>query len=179
MQVNIHGIREQKGGQLPIEGEAKAPSLEVEGGEVPFSPVGVHGTVTNTGKGYLVQVTLSGEARLECTRCLAPFVLPVRWAMQEMYYPERLRGSVPEGEDVANYFSGDVIDLSEAIREHLQLAMPMKRVCRDDCRGLCPRCGHNLNQGPCACSLDDVDDRWAALRKLVGSEPSPGGRGGA
>lgn len=177
MQVNIHAIREQKGGQLPIEGETKSPPLEVAGGEIQCSPVRVHGTVTHTGKGYLVQVRLRCEARLECTRCLSPFVLPIDRPMQEMYYPDRLRGQHPEGDDVANWFSGDVLDLSEAIREHLQLALPMKRLCREDCRGLCPTCGKNLNEGPCDCRRTGVDERWAALGRLL-VEPVPRQRGG-
>jgi uncharacterized protein len=54
------------------------------------------------------------------------------------------------------------------IREQLHLVIPMKRLCRDDCRGLCPRCGTNRNEKTCGCSLEDQDPRLASLGKLLG-----------
>lgn len=166
MEVNISAIREQKGGQLPVEGVSPAPPLEVAGGPVACSPVRVSGSVTNVGKGFLVKARLRCECELECTRCLVPFRYALEPELEEMYYPERLKGSKPEGEDVANWFSGDVLDLTDAIRENLQLALPMKLLCREDCKGLCPTCGRNLNEGPCACKREDVDPRWAPLEAL-------------
>lgn len=167
MQINISAIREQKGAQLPIDGQSPAPPLEASGGAAACGPVRVRGSVTNVGKGFLVKAHLSCEAELECTRCLTGFTHPLERDMQEMYYPERLRLERPEGEDVANWFSGDVLDLSEAIRENLQLAIPMKRLCRPDCKGICLTCGRNLNEGPCDCRQDEPDERWAPLKGLL------------
>jgi len=167
VQVNIRAIREQRGAQLPVEGVSPAPPLEMAGGAVTCSPVHVSGTVTNVGKGFLVKARLRCECESACTRCLAPFRYALEPEMEEMYYPERLRASRPEGEDVANWYSGDVLDLTDAIRETLQLALPMKRICRDDCKGLCPRCGRNLNEGPCGCADDEPDARWAPLGALL------------
>ena len=163
MEINISAIREQKGAQLAVEGVSPAPSLEAAGGAVVCSPVQVSGSVTNVGKGFLVKARLRCECELECTRCLVPFRTTLEPELEEMYYPERLKGTQPEGEDVANWFSGDVLDLTEVIRENLQLALPMKRLCREDCKGLCPICGRNLNDGPCGCKQQERDPRWAPL----------------
>ncbi|HEY8498013.1 MAG TPA: DUF177 domain-containing protein [Limnochordales bacterium] len=167
MQINIHAIREQRGAQLPVQGVSPAPPLEAAGGPVTCGPVEVSGSVTNVGKGFLVKARLRCECESQCTRCLAPFRYVLEPEMEEMYYPERLRGTQPEGDDVANWYTGDVLDLTDAIRETLQLALPMKQVCREDCKGLCPRCGHDLNQGPCGCTVQETDARWAPLAALL------------
>lgn len=176
MEINISAIREHRGGQLPVEGTSPAPPLEVAGGAVACGPVSVSGSVTNVGKGFLVKARLRCECELVCTRCLVPFRKVLEPELEEMFYPQRLKAANPEGEDVANWFSGDVLDLSGPIRENLQLALPMKLLCREDCRGLCPRCGRNLNEGPCGCTEDRSDPRWARLGALFldGGKKDPG-----
>ncbi|GAI19598.1 unnamed protein product, partial [marine sediment metagenome] len=69
----------------------------------------------------------------------------------------------------ASYFTIDeryVLDLAEAIRQYMMLAIPMKPLCREDCAGLCSRCGHNLNQGPCNCLPQEIDSRWSEVSKI-------------
>jgi uncharacterized protein len=56
-----------------------------------------------------------------------------------------------------------IIDMTEAVRQYILLTTPMKPLCREDCAGLCPVCGHNLNQGPCSCPPQGVDPHWAKL----------------
>jgi uncharacterized protein len=65
-----------------------------------------------------------------------------------------------------SYYRDDQIDLSELLREQFYLALPMKPLCRDDCRGLCPECGINLNAGTCTCAPTWEDPRLAALKEL-------------
>ncbi|MBA7688765.1 hypothetical protein ES703_97254 [subsurface metagenome] len=60
-----------------------------------------------------------------------------------------------------------ILDLTEAIRQYALLAIPMKPLCRGDCAGLCPNCGHNINQGPCDCSPQETEPRWSELSKLT------------
>jgi len=175
MVVDVSPIKEQKGASLRVDGVSPCPHLEVEGGAVEgCSPVRVRGQVTRTGKGYLVELHLTTRVRLECTRCLAPFVLLLERDVQEMFYPEALRGQVSEEGDVVSYFSGDTLDLSEPIRENLQLALPMKRLCREACRGLCPVCGQNRNEGDCGCRPQLVDPRWSALARWLAAAQQSG-----
>ena len=63
-------------------------------------------------------------------------------------------------------FEGDVIDFRDAVQEQVIMAIPMQPLCREDCRGLCPGCGANLNLEKCRCRPDDVDPRLAILKKL-------------
>jgi hypothetical protein len=57
--------------------------------------------------------------------------------------------------------------LTEAVRQYRVMAEPMQLLCKPDCLGLCPHCGYNLNQGPCGCPRQDVDERWSALTELA------------
>ena len=70
---------------------------------------------------------------------------------------------------VVGYYDGDRLDLGEVVREQVLLALPLKPLCREDCRGLCPRCGQNRNLGPCGCPPPEEpgDPRLEPLRKLV------------
>ena len=60
-----------------------------------------------------------------------------------------------------------ILDLTEAVRQYALLALPMKPLCRQDCAGLCPTCGRNLNQGGCDCPPQGLDPRWSGLSKLL------------
>ena len=75
-----------------------------------------------------------------------------------------------EQEGGITFFSGNTIDLTAAVRENLLAELPMKATCREDCRGLCPHCGHNLNLGECGCRCREVDPRLASLGKLLERE---------
>ena len=74
--------------------------------------------------------------------------------------------SVTGAEAEIGYYQGEGLLLEDALREQVLLALPLKVICREDCKGLCPHCGANLNDGQCSCA-DDVDDpRWTALKDL-------------
>ena len=125
----------------------------------------------HTQRGILVKGELRAEVELTCSRCLSLYNCPVRLSFEEEYIPimDIVSGAplAPPGEPGSFIVDEhNVIDLSEAIRQYALLAVPMKPLCREDCAGLCPRCGHNLNQGPCGCPQEVNDARWSELSKL-------------
>jgi uncharacterized protein len=67
---------------------------------------------------------------------------------------------------ILSAYEGDAVDLDEVVREQLLLALPSRHLCREDCQGLCQKCGANLNDGHCSCEQGEVDPRWAALANL-------------
>jgi uncharacterized protein len=74
--------------------------------------------------------------------------------------------SITDAEAEIGYYEGEGVLLEDALREQVLLALPLKTICRDDCKGLCPHCGKNLNEIQCAC-VDEVEDpRWAALKEI-------------
>jgi uncharacterized protein len=64
-------------------------------------------------------------------------------------------------------FDGSAIDVDEIVKEQILLAVPTRMLCREDCKGICPECGADRNTGECNCVTNDIDPRWAALKKLT------------
>ena len=121
------------------------------------------------------EVRLVGQVatvlQLECGRCVEPFDLPVEAAFDLRYLPHSKNVGegeveIEEGDLDTAFYRDDVIDLGQLMREQFYLALPMKPLCQDACRGLCPRCGTNLNQSTCDCARTWVDPRLEVLRTL-------------
>lgn len=109
---------------------------------------------------------------LECGRCLEPFAIPVDSAFDLRYLPQPT-GSTHEEHEIheddltTSYYKDDMLDLGELMREQVQLALPMKPLCTEECKGLCPECGTNLNTAACDCAPKWEDPRLAALKGLL------------
>ena len=125
------------------------------------------------------KVRLTGHirARLECDcgRCLEPFAVPVDTTFDLLFVPAAANSGDEDQEVEADdlgvsFYKDDVIDLADVMREQFFLALPMKPLCREDCKGLCPQCGTNWNTGTCTCTTEWEDPRLAALKGLVKGE---------
>lgn len=108
---------------------------------------------------------------LTCSRCLEGFALAVDESFDVLYLPHTAPGPgeerMVEDDDLSTAFYEDnVIDLGQLMQEQCYLAVPMKPLCKEDCRGLCPVCGTNLNTGSCECRPAWVDPRLAVLQQL-------------
>ncbi len=121
-----------------------------------------------TQRGVLVLGVFHTEVELECSRCLTDFRFPLKVNFEEEFLPviDILSGlPVPPPDEPGTFMIDDhhIIDLDEAIRQYVLMAVPMKPLCREACAGMCPQCGYNLNQGACNCPPVIVDPRWAKL----------------
>jgi uncharacterized protein len=126
-------------------------------------PVRVSGQVAGTGEGrYLWRGEVSTALRGECRRCLTPVDVSVEAPVAVLFTDEELADD-PSARVIDA--RATVLDLSEAVREELILAVPEYVLCRDDCRGLCPGCGQDLNVGSCGCR-PSRDPRWGPLERL-------------
>ncbi len=108
---------------------------------------------------------------LTCARCLESFRQVVAFDLQDEFYPSIDISSgaglpLPKDPNVFIIGSDHILNLEEASRQYTILALPMKPVCRQDCRGLCSQCGTNLNLGTCQCIPQSTDPRLAALAEL-------------
>jgi uncharacterized protein len=113
-------------------------------------------------EGVLVSGQVLAPLAGECGRCLDPVVSTLEVDWQELYaYPES-----EATEDEAARLDGDYLDLEPPLRDAVVLALPLTPLCRDDCPGLCPVCGADLQTGPCECTTAVRDERWAALDAL-------------
>ena len=117
---------------------------------------------------------LTGQVKttveLECSRCAEPYRFEVEAPFDLRYRPHTPAPAgereVQEEDFSSAVYRNEEIDLGQLVRERLYLALPMKPLCSEDCRGLCPECGTNLNRGTCDCHPAWEDPRLAVLKKL-------------
>ncbi len=124
-----------------------------------------------TNQGILVDGPIEVLVELDCVRCLETFTLPISFRLEEQFYPtiDVITGlSLPESENelIFPIDPNHQLDLREAIRQNLLLALPMQPLCKEDCAGLCPQCGKKLNEGPCDCPPPS-DERMSVLGDLL------------
>ncbi|MBI4188013.1 MAG: DUF177 domain-containing protein [Chloroflexi bacterium] len=125
-----------------------------------------------TNRGILVKGTLHTEIELTCSRCLCLFRCPVTLNIEEEYFPtiDAVTGTklpLPDEPDCFTIDEHNILDLTEAIRQYEVMAIPMKPLCQEDCAGLCPSCGCNLNQRTCNCPPQVVNSRWSKLMQMA------------
>jgi uncharacterized protein len=133
----------------------------------PASPIHATGRLSKAGSGrYYWSGRIEGTVAGACRRCLTPLSAPVREDVHFIF--AETDDAEAEDPDVFALPAGvHQVDLRRAIREQWLLSAPTFALCREDCKGLCARCGADLNTASCACE-PEVDSRWAALRKLRG-----------
>lgn len=158
-----------RGGRQTVRLRAPLPAVEVAGRAVRFpSPADLQVELEAGRTGITARVRVRGEGIAACDRCLGTVTVPVRLEYEERFQTPAQAAAAPaadEEERRATVYRGDVIDLTEGLRQQLILGLPFKLLCREDCRGLCPRCGRNLNEGDCGCSPEERGGE--ALRPLL------------
>ena len=133
-------------------------------------------TLEKTSRQLFLRATGGTTADVECDRCVTPFRETLEFGYQMHYVPEEPDAGRVDPSEVQVLPPGStMIDLSDDVRQSILLAFPLKHVCRDDCKGLCPRCGKNLNEGSCDCKDDPLDGRWDKLKELQNNKPNQAG----
>jgi len=122
-------------------------------------------------KDIRVSGELSTGLDVACARCLEPVRQDIRRKFDLLYRPlgadaGQDEQSVAGAESEISYYQGQGLLLEDVLREQILLAVPLKAICREDCKGLCAHCGANLNAGPCSCAEPAEDPRWSALKDL-------------
>lgn len=128
------------------------------------------------GKHQLVNdIRIAGDfatkVEILCARCLEPISRDVANSFELLYRPQgtdagREELSVTAAEAEISYYQGDGLLLEDVLREQVLLALPLRAICREDCKGLCPHCGKNLNLEQCNCAEPLEDPRWSALKEI-------------
>ena len=174
LQFNVAQLlREPIGGFRLYEGEMTFESEEF----VVRSPLVVSVKLLNTGRSILVEGVFHLTVELVCSRCLTPFWQPLDFSVEEEFLPTVPVGgmthvtTVEEGADEDLFIDAhQILHLEEIVRQYSLLSIPVHPLCRPDCKGLCPICGQNLNEGTCNCREEEVDPRWAVLMDLSKKE---------
>lgn len=132
------------------------------------SPLRVRLLVEEQGVDVVAAGVVEGMTSMACRRCLEPVVVKLDHPVR-LWFRDGITELEAEAEEDHVYAlppRARELDLSNALREHVILGMPEYVMCKEDCRGLCPHCGTDLNRETCDCAEEPVDDRWAALRRV-------------
>jgi uncharacterized protein len=136
------------------------------------SPARVEGSASRKGEEIRLRGTINAEVEVACDRCLAVVRLPLEVEFDTAFIPQAAEAGKTENVELLSAdmglaaYEGDAVDLDELVREQIMLALPSRRLCREECRGLCPKCGADLNAGECDCERGGTDPRWSALADL-------------
>jgi len=114
----------------------------------------------------ILEASTTAGANFICDRCGTAFKQTVKSKYKMIYLLRSIEGA--EEEINITYLSPDahMIDISKDVRDYMILSVPMKRLCKEDCKGLCVKCGADLNEKQCGCNDDEIDDRWKVLSEL-------------
>ncbi|MCD8198912.1 MAG: DUF177 domain-containing protein [Phascolarctobacterium sp.] len=150
--------------------EQKTFSYSLEPEELNISERDIHilgtinaeGKISNVGRILFLEAVITAKVQHACNRCLKELVTCIKAEVTEEFYISDTEGIE---QDVSTCDS-DILDITEPLREGLLLAEPMQTLCKEDCLGLCPICGTDLNTGCCDCDRTSFDPRLTVLKKL-------------
>jgi uncharacterized protein len=160
LDVDVRDLLGHPGSHRTVRVEELVEGLRTELAHVPEdTPVAAELLMESVVEGILASGPVAGTMRLTCARCLKPFEAPFNIEVRELF-------TTAASDDDEDYpVQEGFVDLTPMIRDNVIPAMPFAPLCREDCLGLCPRCGGDRNLGECSCS-EPVDERWSALADL-------------
>jgi len=163
MKINIQSLERDL---IEVDGEIESPFEDQEMHSAYPEKMNVHVILDKFGKDYRVDVHLETKGHYSCDRCLVRFTKDVIVDQRQIYHVGESK--IQDDQEITNLPSNTTeIDLSPVISEMIWLNHPLKMLCKEDCKGLCPDCGADLNKEICSCTDKPGDPRWASLRKLI------------
>lgn len=132
---------------------------------ISITPIHVKGEAYKTSGLFIVKGNVSSELQFQCSRCLNNYTYNLDNKFEELFIPEGIEMDFADGEENLHQLKSDEIDLKQIVEETVILGIPYIPVCSEECIGLCPSCGINLNVETCECKLEKVDVRLADLSK--------------
>jgi len=141
-------------------------TLLVEDEDVLFSePVKLDITISSIGEILNLDGKLSAELVFTCSRCLESFTYHV-----DLEIHEKFSNKLNDNDEDIILFDSESINITNIIENNIVMALPMKKLCNEECKGLCPNCGTNLNIHSCNCNNSDIDIRLAELKNLFSTK---------
>ena len=139
---------------------------EIEVGEPYFGRFRTGVLLTKFRDQFILDVKTDIKAKFICDRCAVEFEKNINSSYKMVYMSDA--GLSNSDSPDATYISpdSDKIEIAQDVRDYATLSIPMKQLCKDECKGLCYKCGKNLNEGECSCTVQEMDDRWKPLIDL-------------
>lgn len=165
MTIDVSAILKELGGKIAVDGCVELGNTDFLGETYIFSePVQVQGDISNNGKSLILKAKCTGSMKTRCARCMKEIAVPIEFMLDE---------NLIQGDDGNTYdddvivFDGTLVDIDEIVADGFLMNVDGKYLCKEDCRGLCPECGADLNEGDCGCDTDTIDPRWAGLLDIM------------
>lgn len=159
MKIQISDIVSGKGRHKNIDYTFEMNPFEFEGDIIkPVSSCSVQGDISSKDNILLLNINIKLNLEMNCSRCLDTFIYPIDIDIEERFTNDS------NSEDEAIIVIDDVLDINEVVETSIISTLPIKRVCKTNCKGLCQTCGCNLNHGSCTCDKEDVDVRFEVLK---------------
>jgi uncharacterized protein len=176
MVINVSELQLEADSELEVDFEYEPETIDLGPGTQLLEPVEVHLRLTRGTEQIWLYGQLEALVEFTCDRCLKKYEATVSTNYVEEYRNDAAREETEEsGDEVRTvFYRGSTIDVAEGVRQNLLLSMPVKHLCDPACKGLCPTCGHDLNEGPCDCEVDDIDPRLEALKEFEFNESDEG-----
>ncbi len=167
LKIDISRIEKETGAYIDFYIEQNISPLDFQGEKIVFlKPFCVIGKAINVGEFITLRGTIKSAMELHCHRCLERFELCFSTDFNEEF---PLNTKVIEGE-IQEGIKDHIIDIRNLVENTVLLSLPMKRLCDENCKGLCERCGANLNKEQCSCVTEKIDPRLAVLKQLLQNE---------
>lgn len=131
-----------------------------------LQPIKLDGTLSKVGDILTLNGTIDTILELTCSRCLKVFTYPINIEVEEKF----TNNDGANKDDEIIFIDSDTIDITEVIENNIILTLPIKRLCSENCKGLCQQCGTNLNDSECRCENDDIDPRLAKLKDMFSTD---------
>lgn len=164
MIIDLSEIIKDYGGKMDVSASIEMDNTEFLGETFKFQkPLNIEGAIINNTKSLELSANAVGEMQVHCARCGKLIDVPVKFRIHEILVRE---GSDSEDDETV-VFSGETLDISDIVLNSFLMSVSGKYLCSVDCKGLCPKCGADLNEGECGCDKDEIDPRWADLQKIM------------
>lgn len=164
MLINFSDLLSKKNRKKQISLSFELEPFEFEGEEIrAIEKVSVEGVTISENDVIVINASIKTKLKLSCSRCLDTFIYPI-----DIDIEERFTNNKELDSEEIMFVDGDTLDITEIIENSIISTLPIKRLCKEDCKGLCSQCGINKNIENCSCLDYDVDIRLAKLRELFG-----------
>ena len=164
MCIDLSALYDEAVLSLHVEKELQKDSLEINGRKIKFiGPIKYEGDIYKAQGDKLLHINITYKYEEACGRCLEPFIKEGNSLLTGRLV-EKVDEVTQDKEDDLIYYVGQKLDLTEDIMSMVILSLPMKPLCDEECKGLCPKCGANRNKEECNCVVEDIDPRLAKLK---------------
>ena len=162
MKINIASVLKNDGASMNFSKEMELGDFDFLGSNISFkAPVRIEGKISNMGGTLEITGNAVGSYTAPCSRCNETVSMKLD---AEIF--ESVESDFSDVDEDSLSLCGTVLDIGGAVRACIFNGIPLKFLCREDCKGLCPQCGINLNENECNCETEDYDPRFAIFRKL-------------